>query len=36
MWYFAIPIEEEPVTELTIAEIAEKLGISAVKLRIKE
>jgi hypothetical protein len=35
-WKVAIPIEEEPVTELTLAEIAEKLGIPADKLRIKE
>jgi hypothetical protein len=35
-WTYAIPVEEEPVAELTIAEIAEKFGIPADKLRIKE
>jgi uncharacterized Rmd1/YagE family protein len=35
-WRFAILNEEKSVTELTIAEIAKKLGIPTDKLRIKE
>lgn len=35
-WQFAIDIEEEPVVELTLDEIAKKFDISVEKLKIKK
>jgi hypothetical protein len=35
-WKYAKDIEEEPIVELSVAEIAEKLNIPSDKLRIKE